>query len=101
MLYLMSWLFGDGAKTVSVSPDTRDAERGQPKQPDRDLTNAAHQTATFRIEQTAGSSTLLENDTPVMVIEHSDVDTARFKVKMLLLNEAQERTGPGDVLELA
>jgi hypothetical protein len=35
-----------------------------------------------------------------MVIEHSDVGAARLKVKMLLLNEAQERTGPGDVLEL-
>jgi hypothetical protein len=57
--------------------------------------------STFRINQTADSSTLLEDDTPIMVIEHSDVDAARIKVRMLLLNEAQERTGPGDVLELA
>lgn len=57
--------------------------------------------ATFRIEQTAESSTLLKDDALVMVIEHSDVGAARLKVKILLLNEAQERTGPGDVLELA
>lgn len=56
--------------------------------------------ATFRIEQTAESSALLKDDAQIMVIEHSDVGAARLKVKMLLLNEAQERTGPGDVLEL-
>ena len=57
--------------------------------------------ATFRIEQSAESSTLLKDDTPIIVIEHSDVGTARSKVKELLLEEAQVRTGPGDVLELA
>jgi hypothetical protein len=56
--------------------------------------------ATFRIEQTAKSSTLLKDDAQIMVIQHSDLGAARLKVKMLLLKEAQERTGPGDVLEL-
>ena len=57
--------------------------------------------ATFRIKQTKEQSTLLRDDTPIMVIEHSDVGEARDKVRMLLLDEAQEQTGPGDVLELA
>lgn len=57
--------------------------------------------ARFRIQQTADRSVLLEDDAPIAVIEHRDGDTARFKVKMLLIDEAQERTGPGDVLELA
>lgn len=57
--------------------------------------------ATFRIEQTAESSTLLKDDAPIVVIEHSNVAAARHNVKMLLLDEAQERTAPGDVLELA
>jgi len=61
----------------------------------------ASEMATFRIEQTAESSALLKDDAQILVIEHSDVGAARVKVKMLLLNEAQERTGPGDVLELA
>ena len=56
--------------------------------------------ATLRIEQTAESSTLLKDDAPIMVVEHGDVDAARVKVKMFLLSEAQERTRPGDVLEL-
>ena len=57
--------------------------------------------ARFRIIQSRESSVLLEDDAPVMVIEHRDLDGARSKVRMLLLDEAQERTGPGDVLELA
>ena len=57
--------------------------------------------ARFRIEQSRESSALLEDEAPVLVIEHRDVDGARSKVRMLLLNEAQQRTGPGDVLELA
>ena len=57
--------------------------------------------ATFRVEQTAESSALLKDDTPIMVIEHSDDGAARIKVKMLLLSEAQEQTGSGDLLELA
>lgn len=57
--------------------------------------------ARFRIQQSAERSTLLEDDAPIVVIEHRDGETARFKVKMLLIDEAQERTGPGDVLELA
>lgn len=57
--------------------------------------------AIFRIEQSAESSTLLKDDAPIVVIEHGNVAAARLNVKMLLLNEAQERTAPGDVLELA
>lgn len=57
--------------------------------------------ATYRIEQAATSSTLLMDDKPIMEIEHGDVGAARANVKMLLLDEAQARTGPGDVLELA
>ena len=61
----------------------------------------AFEMATFRIKQSAERSTLLKDDRPIMVIEHSDVGEARDKVRMLLLDEAQEQTGPGDVLELA
>lgn len=57
--------------------------------------------ATFRIEQTEKRSTLLKDDRPIMAIEHDDVGQARDKVKMVLIDEAQEQTRPGDVLELA
>lgn len=57
--------------------------------------------ATYRIQQSAESSTLLKDETPIMVIEHRDMGAARARVRMILLDEAQARTGPGDVLELA
>ena len=101
MRYLMSWLFGSGAGGLAVSANTKEADAGGVSEGGGKAPETEQEPAMFRIEQTAESSTLLENDSPILVIEHSDGVTARLKVKMLLLNEAQERTGPGDVLKLA
>lgn len=65
------------------------------------LNSLSHYIVTVPDRTNRGELDAAEGRCASMVIEHSDVGAARLKVKILLLNEAQERTGPRDALELA